>query len=147
MEPRFNDYVALIYNRYAAFVQSSEAGKKLGHPYDYENQSLLVFFLWMQCKQIYAFKNQWNWLKKHPEALEVLSWQGIPDRSTLSRRYKVLYSIIQELIAFLGQSNAPLGEELSSKHLNEDQSLFKAQGQSGIKVTVSKVEFLRNCGI
>jgi hypothetical protein len=128
MEPTFNDYVALLYNRYAAFVQSSEAGKKLGHPYDYENQSLLVFFLWMQCKQIYAFKSQWNWLKKHPEALAVLKWQGIPDRSTLSRRYKALYSLIQELIAFLGQSNDALGEELSSKYLNEDQSLFKAQG-------------------
>jgi hypothetical protein len=100
----------------------------LGHPYDYENQSLQVFFLWMQCKQIYAFKSQWNWLKKHPDALEVLNWRGIPDRSTLSRRYKALYLVIQELIAFLGHSNEALGKALSSKHLNEDQSLFKAQG-------------------
>ena len=127
MEPTFNDYVTLIYNRYAAFVQSSEAVKKLGHPYDYRNQSLLVFFMWMQFKQIYGFKTQWNWLKKHPEALAVLNWTRIPDRSTLSRRYKSLYALIQELIAFLGQASQALGEELSTKHLNEDQSLFKAQ--------------------
>lgn len=128
MEPTFNDYVALIYNRFEAFVQSSDAAKKLGHPYVYQEQSMIVFFMWMQFKKIYHFKTQWRWLKQHPEALLVMSWDKVPHRTTLSRRYKSLYAVIQDLIAFLGQDSEALGEELSTKHLNEDQSLFKAQG-------------------
>ena len=128
MEPTFNDYVALIYNRFEAFVQVSDEVKKLGHPYVYQEQSMIVFFMWMQFKQIYRFKTQWRWLKQHPDALLVMNWRDVPHRTTLSRRYKALYAVIQDLIAFLGQDSEALGTEMSTKHLNEDQSLFKAQG-------------------
>jgi hypothetical protein len=128
MEPTFSDYVDLIYNRFEAFVQSSDEVKKLGKPYTYQNQNMIVFFMWMQFKKIYQFKTQWGWLKKHPEALTMLEWVSVPDRSTLSRRYKALFGVIQSFSAFLGQDSEPLGEEMSTKHLNEDQSLFKAQG-------------------
>jgi len=128
MEPTFNDYVALIYNRFEAFVQSSVEVKKIGHPYVYRNQAMIVFFMWMQFKTVYQFKTQWRWLTKHPEALSVLKWASIPHRTTLSRRYKALYPVIQELIAFVGETSQQMEERLSSKHLNEDQSLFKAQG-------------------
>lgn len=128
MEPTFNDYVTLIYNRFEAFVQLSRAAKKSGHPYVYQEQSMIVFFMWMQFKKIYQFKTQWNWLKHHPEALAILNWETLPHRTTLSRRYKSLYAVIQDFIAFLGQDSELLGEEMSTKHLNEDQSLFKALG-------------------
>lgn len=128
MEPTFNDYVALIYNRFEAFVQSSTEVKKLGHPYVYQQESMIVFFMWMQFKKIYQFKTQWSWLTKHLEALSILKWKVIPHRVTLSRRYKALYSVIQELIAFIGEGSEALGDGMSHKHLNEDQSLFKAQG-------------------
>jgi hypothetical protein len=82
----------------------------------------------MQFKKIYKFKAQWRWLKQHPDSLSVLDWESIPHRSTLSRRYKALYSVIQAFSAFLGQDSEALGTEMSTKHLNEDQSLFKAQG-------------------
>ena len=78
MEPTFNDYVALIYNRFEAFVQSSVEVKKIGHPYVYRNQAMSVFFMWMQFKTIYQFKTQWRWLTKHPEALSILNWASIP---------------------------------------------------------------------
>jgi hypothetical protein len=128
MKPTFNDYVALIYNRFESFVQSSHAVTKVGHPYVYKQQSMIVFFMWMQFKRIYEFKTQWRWLTQHPEALPILNWDKVPHRTTLSRRYKALYPVIQELIAFLAESNQALGEEMSGDHLNEDQSLFKAQG-------------------
>lgn len=128
MEPTFNDYVALIYNRFEAFVQSSDEVKKIGAPYVYQQQSMIVFFMWMQFKKIYQFKTQWRWLTKHREALSVLKWEAIPHRTTLSRRYKALYRIIQDLIAFIGEVSEALAGEMSHKHLNEDQSLFKAQG-------------------
>jgi len=128
MEPTFNDYVNLIYNRFEAFVQSSEEVTKLGHPYVYQEQSLLMFFMWMQFKHIYPFKSQWNWLNRHSEALEVLNWSRVPHRTTLSRRYKALYAVVQDFIAFLGKTSQALGVTMSGKHLNEDQSLFKALG-------------------
>lgn len=128
MKPTFDDYVALIYNRFEAFVQSSEEVAKLGKPYTYQNQSMIVFFMWMQFKKIYKFKTQWRWLKQHPNSLSVLGWETVPHRTTISRRYKALYEVIQALSAFLGQDSEPLGTDMSTKHLNEDQSLFKAEG-------------------
>lgn len=128
MKPTFDDYVTLLYNRFEAFVQSSEEEVKLGAPKVYSDESLIVFFIWMQFKMIYQFKSQWNWLKQHEDELAVLGWETIPDRSTLSRRYKALANVIQTFSAFLGRESEGLGEEMSTKHLNEDQSLFKAQG-------------------
>src|SRR5829696_6132330 len=105
MEPTFSDYVALIYNRFEAFVQSSTEVAQLGKPYTYQNQSMIVFLIWMQFKKIYQFKTQWRWLKQHPEGLSVLGWETIPDRSTISRRYKALYPVVQAFSAFLGQDS------------------------------------------
>jgi len=127
MIPTFNDYVALLYNRFEAFVQSSEASAKLG-PYVYKQQEMIVFFMWMQFKKINEFKAQWRWLKQHEEALAVLGWSNVPHRTTLSRRYKKMYPVLGEFIAFLGQTNGDLTPEMSTRHLNEDKSLFKAKG-------------------
>ncbi len=128
MEPTFNDYVRLIYNRFEAFTQASEAAKRVGHPFVYQHKSMIVFFMWMQFKRIYGFKTQWKWLKQHPEALRVLGWDQVPHRTSLSRRYKRLYGVLDELVVYLGQESGELGDELKTAHLYEDQSLFKAQG-------------------
>jgi hypothetical protein len=127
MEPNLNDYVALMYNRFKAFVQSREPDKS-GRPYEYEQAEMIVFFVWMQFKKLYEFKAQWRWLKQHPEALTVLGWESVPHRTTLSRRYKQLYPTLQAFIAFVGETSDGLGEETTHQHLNEDKSLFKALG-------------------
>lgn len=127
-KPTFNDYTALIYNRFEAFIQASPVVHKVGHPWVYQQKSMLVFFMTMQFKRIYQFKSQWRWLKLHPEVLSHLEWKTTPDRSTLSRRYKTLYPLLSDFVQFLGQNNDALGEELKVKHLYEDKSLFKAQG-------------------
>lgn len=128
MEPTFDDYVELIYNRFEAFRQASPAAKRAGHPFVYQHRSMIVFFMWMQFKRIYHFKTQWKWLQQHPEALAVLGWDQVPHRTSLSRRYKRLYNVLEELVVYLGQESSELGEELKTAHLYEDQSLFKAQG-------------------
>lgn len=89
---------------------------------------MIVFFMWMQFKRIYGFKTQWRWLKQHPEALDVLGWDRVPHRTSLSRRYKQLYAVLDELVVYLGQGSGKLADELRTTHLYEDQSLFKAQG-------------------
>ena len=47
MEPTFSDYVTLIYNRFEAFVQSSDEVTKRGKAFTYQNQSLIdcVFYV------------------------------------------------------------------------------------------------------
>lgn len=126
--PTFSEYVGLIYNRFEVFVQACASAKKMGHPYVYQQQNMIVFFMWMQFRRIFKFKTQGHWLKAHPEALPILSWESVPHRTTLSRRYKALYPLLQEFILFLGQDSAALGEDLQTHHLYEDKSLFKAQG-------------------
>lgn len=128
MSPSFNDYVALIYNRFTAFVQSSETSTKHGRPFLYKQESMIVFFMWMQFKRIYDFKAQWRWLTQHEEQLAVLGWSKVPHRTTLSRRYKRLFSVLQDFTAFLGETTCELSAETCTRHLNEDKSLFKAQG-------------------
>ena len=128
MEPNFNDYVALIYNRFEAFAQARQSVRKNGHPFLYQQRSMIVFFMGMQFKRISQFKSQWRWLNMHPEMLMVLGWTQVPDRSTLSRRYKKLYEVLQDFVQFLGKNSQALGEDLKTDHLYEDKSLFKAQG-------------------
>jgi hypothetical protein len=89
---------------------------------------MIVFFMWMQFKKINEFKGQWRWLMQHEEAQAVLGWSSVPHRTTLSRRFKKLYPVLQEFIAFLGQTNSDLTPEMSTRHLNEEPSLFKAKG-------------------
>lgn len=128
MKPTFNDYVNLIYKQFEAFVESSEASQQLGRPYVYGQQGMIVFFMWMQFKRIYEFKAQWRWLRQHREALAVLNWTTVPHRTTLLRRYKQLYPVLQEFIAYQGATSGDLDSAMSTQHVVEDQSLFKAQG-------------------
>ena len=127
-EPALTDYVTLIYNLFERFVQQSDACAKRGHPYVYQNQSLIVFFMMMQFRRIYQFKTQWRWLKAHPERHELLGFKSVPHRTTLLRRYKALYSVLQDFIAFLGRYAEALDERFESHDLYEDKSLFKARG-------------------
>ena len=63
----------------------------------------IVFFMIMQFRQIYAFKAQWRWLSKHPEMMALLGWAKPPHRTTISRRYKELYEVLQQFILFIGE--------------------------------------------
>ena len=127
-KPDFTHYVALINTYFDRFVQESDACTKRGHPYVYQNQVLIMFFMVMQFRRIFQFKTQWNWLKSHPAECEQLGFTKIPHRTTLSRRYKVLCPVIQEFTIFLGQEAETLDERFDTRDLYEDKSLFKAQG-------------------
>jgi hypothetical protein len=59
----------------------------------------IIFFMLMQFRQNYAFKAQWRWLTKDAE---VLGWETVPHRTTLSHRYQALYVMVQECLSRLG---------------------------------------------
>lgn len=126
--PSMTDYVKIYFTLYDRFEQGQKGGSHRGHPFDYETKYLILFFTIMMIRRITAFKAQHRWLQHHNNERQSLGFEKIPDRTTLSRRYRQLYPTIQAFIAFLGQWAEALGPEFDSQVLIEDASLFKAQG-------------------
>lgn len=126
--PTFADYVALISTMFARFLQHRDAQEHRGRPFVYHHQVLIVFFTIMQQRHIVQFKTQHRWLEQHAAERQLIGLTSLPNRTTLSRRYKALYPVIQAFVAFLGQDAAALDPALTHQHLYADKSLFKAQG-------------------
>lgn len=127
-KPNFTDYVGLIHTLFDQFAQVQTTSLKRGHPFEYKDKSLLIFFTLMQFLHITKFKAQHRWLSHHIEHHKALEFKTIPVRTTLSRRYKTLYGTLQDLIAFVGTWVEELESGFSSLELYEDKSLFKAKG-------------------
>ena len=128
--PVLADYVGLIIHLFAQFKQyrTEQGHVKQGSPFTYGEEMFIIFFMIMQFRQIHKFKAQWRWLCAHPEMLALLGWAKVPHRTTISRRYKDLYDVVQEFVFFIGQYAPELDEQFSQAHLVEDGSLFKALG-------------------
>src|SRR5215470_15155536 len=126
--PTFAYYVNLLWTLFDRFVQSQSARAHRGHPFVYQHQRLIVFFTLMHFRQIFHFKTQHRWLTRHLGYQQVLGLAPVPHRTTLSRRYKALYPILQDFVAFLAQYAEDLDPAFDSRELYEDKSLFKAQG-------------------
>ena len=126
--PNFADYVQLLFTLFERFLQEQSARHQRGHPFVYQHQTLIVFFLLMQQRRIFRFKAMRRWLLRHPEERQHLGLEDIPDRTTLSRRYKALYPVVQNFMAFLGQYAEALDPRFDSRDLYMDKSLFTAQG-------------------
>jgi hypothetical protein len=126
--PTRADYVRAYFTLFAYFQQEREHKVHYGHPFEYADQILIVFFTMMSIRRITAFKAQHRWLLYHLHEAIALGFEKIPHRVTLSRRYKALYPILQAFIAFVGRWAETLHLELDSHVLIEDASLFKAHG-------------------
>ena len=126
--PTFADYVELLFTLFERFWQQEAARSHRGRPFVYQHKALLVFFVVMQQRRIFHFKAQHRWLQHHPELRQHMGLPEVPNRTTLSRRYKDLYPVLQDFIAFLGQYAEDLDPQFTSQDLYTDKSLFKAQG-------------------
>jgi hypothetical protein len=125
-EPTFTDYVTLIFTLFDRFVQANPSWDS--QRFTYKQREMIVFFMLMQQRQITAFKAQRRWLMTHPGECGRLGWESVPDRTTLSRRSKALYPLLQAFVLFVGQDAETLDERFESRDLYEDKSLFKAKG-------------------
>lgn len=126
--PTRADYVRAYFTLFACFQQARGKMAHCGHPFEYADRVLIVFFTMMIVRRITTFKAQQRWLLQHlPEALS-LGFEQIPHRITLSRRYKTLYPTVQAFIAFVGRWAETLHPAFESRVLIEDASLFKAHG-------------------
>lgn len=126
--PTRADYVRAYFTLFERFQQEREQEVHCGHPFEYADQVLIVFFTLMSIRRITAFKAQHRWLMSHLHIAIALGFEQIPVRTTLSRRYKTLYSILQAFIAFVGRWAEALDSQFDSRVLIEDASLFKAEG-------------------
>jgi hypothetical protein len=127
-KPTFADYVRLLYTLFERFKQEQMKTTSPGHPFVYVHKLLIIFFTIMHFRRIFHFKAQYRWLKTHHQEAQELGFATVPDRTTLSRRYKKLYPIVQAFVTFVGQWAEELDSLFNSQTLYEDKSLFKAQG-------------------
>jgi hypothetical protein len=95
--------------------------------FTYSNRMMIVLFVILQFRRIFRFKAQWRWLAEHPEMLALLGWKEVPHPTTLLRRYKQLYEVIQAFVQFVGQDASVLDERLRQENLVEDKSSFNLQ--------------------
>ena len=127
-KPTFTDYVNLLFILFERFWQYHAARSYRGRPFVYQHKALIVLFVIMQQRRLFHFKTQRRWLARHPEVGQALGFNQTPHRTTLSRRYKALYRVVQDLIAFVGHYGEDLDPRFTSRDLYTDKSLFKAQG-------------------
>jgi hypothetical protein len=126
--PAFANYVDLIFTLFALFLQQQPIRPHRGHPFEYPHSTFIVFFAIMQLRRLTRFKAQHRWLLTHADWGQVIGFDRVPHRTTLSRRYRRLYPVLQDFIAFLGQYAEDVDPAFDSRELYEDKSLFKAQG-------------------
>ena len=124
--PHLTDYVHTLCTLFDRFLQADPA--YASQRFTYSHQKIIVLFTVLQFRRIFQFKAQWRWLCEHPELRTVLGWERVPHRTTLSRRYKQLYPVVQAFVQFVGQYAATLDERFRPKHLVADKSPFKARG-------------------
>ncbi len=127
-KPTLTDYAHLIITLFDQFIQTNPTILRYQNLCTYKYREMIIFFMLMQFRRIYQFKAQHRWLSVHPEVWELLNFETIPHRTTLSRQYKRLGEVVTEFAAFVGNQVADLDEAFSNMHLAEDKSLFKANG-------------------
>ena len=89
----------------------------------------------MEFRGINRFKEQSKFLLTHQDQLKRFRFKSVPDRTTLSRRYKQLAPRIEQFIAYLGD----LGVSLARRHPEmlsmKTKASIKQKAVCGIKST------------
>ena len=65
--PKQEDYIEFLFGLIDEFESSHPQPKRSGRLFEYENRSLMCFFVIMLLKRCCAFKAMHRWLSHHPE--------------------------------------------------------------------------------
>lgn len=76
--------------------------KKNGRKKIYSETQIALICVIMVLKKIYSFNGIIKYLKDEKTICKLLELENIPDRTTLSRRAKVIHKKLKEIITFLG---------------------------------------------
>lgn len=126
--PKFEDFVASYFLLFNEFEYTQSTNRKRGRPFTYDHAQLIVFFTIMVCRRIVDFKAQHRWLINHQNEAQLLGLLSIPDRSTLSKRWKSEYKVVIEFINFIGERASLISEKFSNDDLFEDSSVLRSMG-------------------
>lgn len=97
-----------------------------GKPPVYSPMSMLLFFMLMALKKIYAFKAMHKWAKANHG---LLGWQKAPDRKTIRRRFLALPTLIQALMPAIADQCRQLDHSIFGYACSfADKSVFRALG-------------------
>ena len=116
-----------LYNDFEMSIKSNQTKGK-GRRKTYADSSFIVFFAIMELRGINRFKAQHRFFQTHPDELKQFKFKSVPDRTTLSRRYKQLTPSIEKFVAYLGDLGVSLDTQTPRDVVYEDKSLYKAQG-------------------
>lgn len=102
--------------------------KKRGKPFKYSVKDIAVFFHIMTLKRITHFKTMRRFLINNSVAAQGCGFKkSIPDRTTLSRRFKKMYEFIKEQVEHMGVVFT--NKKLSTARIcSVDSSMHKAHG-------------------
>jgi len=102
--------------------------RKRGKPYTYPVKSMAVFFYVMTLKRISHFKTMHKLLINNPAIAESCGFKdNIPERTTLSRRFKKLYNFVKEQLRHMGKLLTK--KKLTASFMcSVDSSMHKANG-------------------
>jgi hypothetical protein len=128
VEPTFAASVDLVCPLGERFWPQEAARPHRGHPLVYQQKALIVCFVVMLQRRLLRCRAQRRWLKRHPERRHVLGCDEGPHRTTLSRRDKALYDVVQAFVALCGHDGEARNPRLTSQDLSTDKRLCKAQG-------------------
>ena len=128
--PDMRYYITFFSKRYKDFEKSisSNAFKPKGRPKVHPDCSLIIFFAIMMMKNKNQFKAQHAFLLEHPDWMRKLKFKSIPDRTTLSRRFKQLVTSIEQFVDYLGDLGIALDTDTPRDVVFVDKSLYKARG-------------------
>ena len=99
--PDAKEYITFLFSLLDEFAEKKQTLISRGRPKTYSDAALIVFYAMMTLKQINTIRGQRRWLYTHPLMLERLGLGLCPSRSTLSRRYKVLFPVLSEFCEFI----------------------------------------------
>ncbi len=101
---------------------------KRGKPYKYSVKSMAVFFHTMVIKKTTQFKTMHKVLSNNPMIARACGFKdSIPDRTTLSRRFKKVYEFIKEQIHHMGKALTDK-KVTASSICSADSTMHRAYG-------------------
>ena len=96
------------------------------YPYCYSERSMVKLFLYSLVKGIRSFKSLRRHLIECPEVLKLVGLETTPHRTTLSRRFKALYSSLSHLLRQL-RERFVLFKYTDPSVMSVDSTLIHAQ--------------------
>ena len=84
--PTFADSVPWLCTRCERLLPAQRARHHRGHPFVYQHQTVLVFFLRLQPRRSFRCKAMRRWLLQHPADRQPLGLEEVPARTPRARR-------------------------------------------------------------